>query len=56
VCTNRGADINTLINIIERRDFSVYKTIIIHIGGRLEVSVCLLTVLMSSVCDEEFTY
>jgi hypothetical protein len=27
VCTNRGADINTLINIIERRDLSVYKTI-----------------------------
>ena len=25
MCTNRGADINTLINIIERRDFSVYK-------------------------------
>jgi hypothetical protein len=33
VCTNRGADINTLINIIERRDLSVYKTIIVHIGG-----------------------
>jgi hypothetical protein len=33
VCTNRGVDINTLINIIERRNLSVYKTIIIHIGG-----------------------
>ena len=32
VCTNRGADINTLINISER-DLSMYKTIIIHIGG-----------------------
>ena len=31
-CTNRGEDINTLINIIERRDSSVYNTITIHIG------------------------
>ena len=33
VCTNRGADINRLIEVVESRDISQYKNIVVHIGG-----------------------
>lgn len=33
ICTNRGADIITLIKVIEGKNLADYKSIIIHIGG-----------------------
>lgn len=33
VCTNRGATIDKLIDILQKKDLSQYKTVIVHIGG-----------------------
>ncbi|CAC5395801.1 unnamed protein product [Mytilus coruscus] len=33
VCTNRGANIDRLKDVIKKKDMSKYRTIIIHIGG-----------------------
>ncbi|CAG2204011.1 unnamed protein product [Mytilus edulis] len=33
VCTNRGANIDRLIDVLQKKDMSTYRTIIIHIGG-----------------------
>ncbi|CAG2235934.1 unnamed protein product [Mytilus edulis] len=33
VCTNRGANIDKLIDVLQKKDMSTYRTIIIHIGG-----------------------
>ncbi|CAG2247847.1 unnamed protein product [Mytilus edulis] len=33
VCTNRGGNIDRLIDVLQKKDMSTYRTIIIHIGG-----------------------
>ena len=33
ICTNRGATIDKLIDILQKKDLSQYKTVIVHIRG-----------------------